>query len=137
MRTLAPLLLAALAATSSGCSFVAVRRPPPAVTEAPLQCTRSRAAPVLDTVGAIATPVLGLTLWGLCSFTSAMQSWSSDPDHLDCSPLLWGSVLSTAAYTGSAVYGFRATGDCRRLSAEPRVRPPSSGSWDSPPKPGD
>jgi hypothetical protein len=117
-------VLAAWLAFSCACSLVAVRRPPtvPVPPDVPLECTQSRVAPALDTAGAIATPLFGLTLWGLCAFTSAMQSWSSDPVHLRCGPLLWGTVLSTAAYTGSAVYGFGATGDCRRL-AERRWAP--------------
>ena len=107
---------------SCGCSFVAVRRPPPALApDAPLECTQSRVAPVLDTAGAIGTPIVGLAMWGLCTFTSAMQSWSSDPLQLKCGPLLWGTVLSTAAYTGSAVYGFHATADCRRLEEQRRA----------------
>jgi hypothetical protein len=112
-----PLLAAALLATATGCSLIAVRRPPAIPTDAPLECTQSRAAPGLDTAGAIATPLFGLMLWGLCSYTSAMQSWSSDPTRIECGPVIWGTVLATAAYTGSAVYGFRETGECRRLAA--------------------
>ena len=115
-------VIAALLACCS-CSFVAVRRPPrePVPAEVPLECTQSRLAPGLDTIGAVGVPIAGLLTWGLCSFTSAMQSWASDPQHPNCGALLWGTVISTAAYTGSAVYGYRATGECRRLVAERRA----------------
>lgn len=117
-------LLAAALVGSCGCSFVAVRRPPPQplAPDVPLECTQSRVAPALDTAGAIGTPILGLAVWGLCSFTSAMQSWSSDPKRLNCGAVVWGTVLSTAAYTGSAVYGYHATGECRRLAEQRRMR---------------
>ena len=118
----APRLVAAALVGACGCSFVAVRRPPPpAAPDVPLECTQSRVAPALDTAGAIVTPIAGLTLWGLCTFASAMQSWASDPKHLPCGLVLGGTALSTAAYAGSAVYGYRATGDCRRLADQRRM----------------
>lgn len=111
-------LLAAALVGACGCSFVAVRRPPPAPV-APgtaVACTQSRVAPVLDTAGAIMTPVAGGLLWFLCAVTASMNSWGSDPNRIDCGPVLWGTILSTAAYTGSAVYGYHVTGECRRLA---------------------
>ena len=123
----AGLVAAALVVGCAGCSFVAVRRapagPPPA-PDAPLECTQSRVAPGLDTAGAIVTPIVGVVTWGLCAFAESMQSWSSDPRHLDCGLVLGATVLGTAAYTGSAVYGFHSTGTCRRLVAE-RARAPA------------
>ena len=79
-------LLAAALVGSCGCSFIAVRRPPPppVAPDVPLECTQSRVPPALDTAGAIGTPIVGFAMWGLCTFTSAMQSWSSDPSHLKC-----------------------------------------------------
>ncbi len=123
-------LLAAALAAGSGCSFIAVRRPPPPPVppDASLECTQSRVSPALDTAGAIGTPILGIAMWGLCTFTSAMQSWSSDPTHLECGPVLWGTILSTAVYTGSALYGYHATADCRRLAEQRRATPPGSGT---------
>lgn len=111
-------LLAAVLVAGSACSFVAVRRLPPSPVPpgAPLECTQSRAAPVLDTAGAIATPIVGVAVWGLCAYLDAMQSWSSDPSHLKCGGVLWATLAGTAAYTGSAVYGFHHTGECRRLA---------------------
>jgi hypothetical protein len=116
-------LLAAALVGGCGCSLIAVHRPPPSpvAPDVPLECTQSRVAPALDTAGAIGTPILGFATWGLCAFTSAMQSWSSDPKHPNCGLVLWGTVLSTAAYTGSAVYGFRTTAECRRLAEQRRV----------------
>ncbi len=121
-------LVAAALVGACGCSFIAVRRPPrpPAAPGAPLECTESRVAPALDTAGAIVTPIAGLTLWGLCTFASAMQSWSSNPKHLSCGVVLGATALSTAAYTGSAVYGYRATADCRRLVEQRRMTWPQS-----------
>lgn len=119
-------LVAAALVGSCGCSFVAVRRPPPApvAREVPLECTESRVAPALDTAGAIGTPILGLTMWGLCAFAQVMQSWSSEPKHLNCDLVLGATVLSTAAYTGSAVYGYRTTAACRRLAEQRRTAAP-------------
>jgi hypothetical protein len=121
-------LLAAALVAACGCSFVAVRRPPlaPVAPDEPLRCTQSRTAPSLDTAGAILTPLTGLMLWGLCSYTQAMQGWASDPQNLRCGPLLWGTVASTAAFTASAVYGFHATGECRRLAEQRRAPGPAA-----------
>ncbi len=125
MRTsLEALVVAALVACASGCSFVAVRRPPPHATDAPLECTDSRAAPSLDTAGAIVTPLLGLMTWGLCEYGNSMQSWASEPTRLNCASVMWATLLGTAAYTGSAVYGFHATGECRRLVGARSAPPP-------------
>ncbi len=123
-------LLAAALVGSCGCSFIAVRRPPPppVAPDAPLECTQSRVAPALDTAGAIGTPIVGFAIWGLCTFTSAMQSWSSDPSHLKCGQVLWGTIFSTAAYTGAAVYGYHATADCRRLAEQRRATVPGPGT---------
>ncbi|HUL57626.1 MAG TPA: hypothetical protein VLU43_00035 [Anaeromyxobacteraceae bacterium] len=103
-----------------GCSFVTVRRPPasPPPAGAPLECTQSPAAPVLDTVGAIVTPLAGLGAYGMCTFMQAQQSWASQPQNLRCGTFLWVTIGATAAYTGSAVYGFHETGACRRLAAQ-------------------
>ncbi len=125
MRTSLGCLVVAAVASGSGCSFVAVRRPPPAATAAPLECTESRVAPGLDTAGAVVTPRLGAALWGLCEYGNAMQSWASDPSRIPCSSVLWAALAGTAAYTGSAVYGFHETGACRRLAAERAARPPA------------
>jgi hypothetical protein len=108
---------------------VAVRRPPP-VPPPPgeqLECTQSRVAPGLDTAGAIATPIAGLGAWGLCAFLQSQQSWASEPRSLRCGNLLWVAAGVTAAYAGSAVYGFHETGACRRLAAQlapPEALPP-------------
>jgi hypothetical protein len=120
IQVVGPLLAAALA--SAGCSFVAVRRPPPEPSPpgVPIACTESRTAPVLDTVGAVATPIVGAATWGLCAYLSSMQSWASDPTHLKCGAVIWGALLGTAAYTGSAVYGFHHTNQCRRLAEQGR-----------------
>lgn len=128
MRLIAQQLLAAAIVGTCGCSFIAVRRPPPSplAPGAALECTQSRVAPVLDTAGAIGTPVVGVAIWGLCSFASSMQTWSSDPSRLNCGALLWGTILSTATYTASAVYGYQATADCRRLAQQRRTTLPLS-----------
>lgn len=122
-------MLAAALIAGCGCSFVAVRRPPPPPVPpgAPLECTQSRLAPVLDTVGAIGTPILGLATWGLCAYASAMQSWASEPRHLQCNAVLWATVVATATYTGSAVYGYHITGECRRFAEQVRPPGPSPG----------
>jgi hypothetical protein len=48
--------------------------------------------------------------------------------------VLWATVFSSAAFTGSAIYGFRTTGECRRLAAEQTkgiehaIDPPATGA---------
>jgi hypothetical protein len=119
-RRAAGAALAGLLAAAGGCSFVGVRRPPPAPPppDAPLECTQSRVPPAFDVAGAVLTPMLGAMIWGLCEYSNAMQSWSSSPQSLNCSPVLWAAAAGTGAYVGSAIYGFHATGECRRLAAE-------------------
>lgn len=119
-------LIAAALVAACGCSFVSVRHPPPSpvAPDAPLECTQSRVAPAIDTAGAIVVPVVGLVMWGLCSYVSSMQSWSSDPGNVRCGPVLVGTIVSTAAYTGSAAYGFHATAECRRLVEQRRAGAP-------------
>lgn len=122
------LVSAALLATG-GCSFIAIRRPPPPPVprDAPLECTESRTAPVLDTVGAVLTPLVGVGVWGLCSYVWAMQGWSSNPVHMRCGTILWGTGIATVGYAGSAVYGFHATAGCRRLAEQ--LRSGATGPW--------
>jgi hypothetical protein len=117
MRSLRSLVAVTLVGCC-GCSLVAVRPPPrePPPPFAPLECTELKLAPALDTAGALVTPVLGLASWWVCGFVASMDGASSD--RARCSPLLWGTLLSTAAFTGSAVYGFRTTGECHRLAEE-------------------
>lgn len=108
-----------------GCSFVTVRRPPssPPPPGAPLECTQSGLAPRLDTTGAIVTPVVGLATWFFCAtFLESTQSWASDPKDLHCGAVLGATIGITAAYAGSAVYGFHETRECRRLAS--RAAPP-------------
>jgi len=54
----------------------------------------------------------------MCSLSNSWQSWSSDPQRLNCDPVLWVTVLSTAVYAGSAAYGYQKTGACRRLAEQ-------------------
>ncbi len=114
-------VLAAALAGTCACSFVAVRGPPrelpPAVEP---RCTETSVAPGLDTAGAIITPLTGAFLWGLCSFSQVMQSWASDPKELSCNRIAWAALAATAAYAGSAVYGFHATSECRKLVEQRR-----------------
>jgi len=118
-----------------GCSLVAVRRPPASPLQAgtPLECTQSPAAPILDTVGAIVTPLAGLGAYGMCSFMQAQQSWASQPKNLRCGTFLLVTIGGTAAYAGSAAYGFHQTGECRRLAA--RVAPLEGEVVPAPPLP--
>lgn len=113
-------LLAAALAGCCGCSFVAVRGPPssPVAPDAPLECTRSRTAPALDTTGAIVSPLVGLGVFFLCSITEAMNSWGSDPQRLPCGALLAVGISAGVVYGGSAAYGYHVTGDCRRQLEE-------------------
>lgn len=125
----------ATALALSGCSFIAVRGPPssPPPPGVPLECTQSRTAPSLDTAGAIVTPVAGLATWWLCEVVRSMNSWGSEPADMRCRNVLWATLGVTAAYTGSALYGFHETGGCRRLAAQAAA--PKSEAWPSRPLP--
>jgi hypothetical protein len=120
----APLLLASLAATASGCSFVAVRRPPKPPPDAALECTESRAAPVADTVGAALTAFVGLVAYPVCLGTVSAATQAAPGDR-ECAPVAVAAAAVTATYVASAIYGYRSTGECRRLQAERRALPPA------------
>ncbi len=118
-KVLSLLLLTALGATGSGCSFVAVRRPPHVSPDAPLECTESRAAPVADTAGAALTTLVGLVAYPIC-LGIVSPTLQEDPNRACASVAVTAGVV-TAAYAASAVYGYKYTGECRRLLEERRA----------------
>ncbi len=117
------LLAAALAMLVSGCSFVSVQRarPPQAVEDPRLvdTCTTSRQAPVADTVLGAAALVAGYAM--ILSeavkhqdcLDSHPYSSSSCDDVGNPLPGL-GVALAALPFTGSAIYGYTTTAQCRR-----------------------
>ncbi len=120
-KTLSLSLVIALGVTTSGCSFVAVRRPPRIPPDAPLECTESRAAPVADTVGAVLTVLAGLVAYPVCLGTVSAATQEA-PSNRDCAPVAIAAGVVTAAYAASAIYGYKHTGTCKRLLEERRMR---------------
>lgn len=102
-----------------GCSWLLVQRPPggPPGSLPPGECTSSVAAPVADTVGAVAFGATGASL--LYAGASAPAS-----DWVPARPILVGVGLvgaGVAALLGaSAGHGYSATAECRER--EERLR---------------
>ena len=109
------LLLLALLAPESGCSFVFVSGPPPpAERTRGYDCTRSRVAPVID-VGLAALALAGATYAGLASDEEYARVSSSSREVAIPLALAW-----TAVYGVSAIIGFRRADSCREaVSLDP------------------
>lgn len=107
------ILLGVSLSTSSGCSWAFVEGAPdaePVAFERPPDCTSSRAAPVLDTLGVVGGGIMtASSLFGLA------RNWVSS--EVPVLPLLWtiGSVGATSVFVVSANRGYRETKRCRRL----------------------
>jgi len=115
-RVVAVALAFLLAIPSGGCSWIGVTKPPSRPIDAtpPVQCTRSVAAPVGDTIigvlavaTGVALTVLGTNPIGLCN----------PPCPADTGAI-WGGVgLMALGVTAiiSAGFGYSWTADCREL----------------------
>ncbi len=79
-----------------------------------LWCTESQFFPIYDTLGAVSMPIAGLYGWAAC--------------ESNCWPVILTAGLGAAAWATSAVYGYKYTGECRRMNAELRARPPGPAS---------
>ncbi len=103
--------------TTLGCSFAGVRGPPsgPIDRDAPVDCTASRTAPTLDVVGSVPlalTSLIGLAL-STCTYNSQSE-WSACPSSKGGAVAVTiVSAAATGLLVGSAVYGFKQTGQCR------------------------
>ena len=133
MRTSALLMLAVFGVVNAGCSFIFTKGPQPEV-QPPPPCTTGNAAPVLDTVAAVA-----VALPAVWSFAQAV---SDCPWNVlgGCSPEARGAYwvgagvgfALAALYTTSAVVGFNRTAACRASQppqpqeAAPSAQPESS-----------
>jgi len=114
LRVAAALGMAAL--SSAGCSFLFMSRPPePVVTpNYPVECTSSRAAPVLDTICAAYHGVAGIAIL-------ATPACSQEPEDVciydagDKAAVAAVMLGAAALCTASAVSGFRSAGRCREV----------------------
>ena len=115
-------------ALSCACSFIFVSGPParaethePRVRPEPVDCTSSKAAPIIDTVIA-----------GYQAFRTGYALQADDSDYVDVpikreADIGIGAGL-TALFTAAAVYGYVVTGKCsdaKETYARQRVPPPS------------
>ena len=134
MRPIAALsLLAALAQTSTGCSFIYTKGPQPNL-DPPPPCTASNSAPTADTVVAAAS-VVALVAGAIVAATAT----SNCTGEMFCGleqgvtgiGLIAGGAIGTAIFVPSAIVGYNRTADCRAwLKANPQyvpaVEPPSA-----------
>ena len=119
-------ILAFVLILTSGCSFVAVRGAP-AVDPGmrPVNCPRSRVAPVIDTLPAVVFLGAGVTLIAVAvSAGTSNRSADVGPGAL----LLPGiaSSLVGLPYALSAWYGFSRTGGCREMNNTMPSLPPAT-----------
>jgi len=129
--------------SGSGCSLVFVR-PPRAGAEGatpaePPRCTESRAAPAADT--AIGGTLLFLAVVGLAGYAQGCDSsgWFRCMGRDMGGALAIGAGIPSAAFLGSAWYGYRKTGQCRRTRAQTSACDPADCdgaevSWMPPPR---
>jgi hypothetical protein len=117
-------VVVSLALASHGCSWLFVEGPPRVAPppQFPLDCTTSRAAPVIDTI--IAAPHALLAVVGV----AAMSDADSDSETDGIAHVLGGLIFLyglsvTLVYGLSAHSGYRDTRRCRELEAQ-RLRQP-------------
>jgi hypothetical protein len=126
--TAALLILSVFGVASSGCSFIFTKGPQLEV-QPPPECTTGNAAPVLDTVAAVA-----VALPAVWSFAQAVSDcpWSALGG---CAPEARGAywvsagvgIALAALYTTSAVVGFNRTAACRASQPpQPQEAAPSA-----------
>jgi hypothetical protein len=115
-------LVIALSAGMCGCSFVFMRAapstPPPrpaqsTVPSTEVECTSSRLAPVVDTLGAVVTGGLTLLL-AVCPGDPDYEGEESPPT---CDWQLAAAAVGTVAYVVSAAYGFSTAANCDRATS--------------------
>lgn len=107
-----------------GCSLLFTTKPPRNIEtlppSAPVECTTSKAAPVIDTVVA-----------GLQVIRTAVAASADDSDYEDA-PIsreadIGFGLAFAALFTASAAYGYTVTGQCRqaknRMLEEPQGQP--------------
>ena len=102
-----PILRSVLAAlTLNGCSFIFVHGPPATYPQArSFECSSSNAAPIIDTVLSVTTP-LGFGL-----------SYLNDSSQRTGAGIATAAVW-TGAFIASAMYGYHTTAACRQAQAE-------------------
>jgi hypothetical protein len=119
MRKLVAILLALSVAPLGGCSLAFMNRAPHpvAVPNYPVECTSSRAAPVLDTIFGGYFVANGL-YWAA---QTTCNNSSFDPDCVNSDDRSSGMLVSAglaALLTASAVAGYRKAGQCQAVKAE-------------------
>jgi hypothetical protein len=109
-RRRSPLRTAAVIVTTlstSGCSFILSRRPPPYYAVTPsFECTRTYAPAIADTV--LAATYAALTAGNIWAGASGRGAWFVGSKGFS---VVLGA--NAAAYGGSAVWGYGTANECR------------------------
>jgi hypothetical protein len=119
-------LLAATLLLCSGCSWMAMARPPPTPVEPapPVNCTTSRVAPVFDTAGAVLLGVPGVvtTVYGIATpvCTTGWCMFEPTTGGNKAAIISVGLVLVgiSVMQTVSAVNGYGWAADCEALQGQ-------------------
>ena len=90
----------------SGCSMLFMRRPPKGEGPVALgDCTRSLAAPIIDSVVGLVNVGVAAGIWG-----DSREAFDSDKDYDE---YRFYTGLSSGMYAVAAIHGFRWSEDCR------------------------
>jgi hypothetical protein len=123
LRVVASGLALLLAIPSGGCSWIGVTRPPqrPVDTAPPVQCTRSTAAPVGDTIISVLTLLggIGTLAYGAAGGICFNGMFGGTPAPCPAIPgAVWAGVgiMAVGVAAGvSAGFGYSWTAECREL----------------------
>lgn len=130
---IARLLSLVLACSLASCSWSFVKKAPdsPPATRAYVDCTDSRVAPVIDTVGAALFVIPTMLPFYLASVDPEFRDDNEDFKLL----AIWGAIFggATLAYGLSARSGFSSAKRCRQMRAA--ASPMSPAGYDQPAPP--
>lgn len=110
--------IALLLMPGTGCSWLAVSKPPvgPIESTTELDCTRSRAAPIADTVGAVIFAAIAVpALYDLIATNCTPPGGPGHNPEAICSALGIPALGFATLYGFSAAYGYKHTGRCSDL----------------------
>jgi hypothetical protein len=101
---------------TTGCSLFMTAPPPMLTPVMPPDCSSSRAAPIVDLIGAGATAYTGLAIYAISAAVDELDGEKHRSDSASLFAALIG-IGGTAAYLASAVHGFSVASDCRAATS--------------------